>query len=813
MTTRYKPIGQFRSDFVGYHVFQTSGARIDESALNAVLHIDEQHHIPLSIVSIDYRLLPSESRLWAVAFPLIEGDANLQLDIMLASDNAVLANERINGDVLKWRSRINRRIKRDTAKLVDGLSSYPAARIPSISVTGVYPYDKETCIIRTKATLQYRAEEPVKDSWQTWLFVDGSRQKEGCLTLKTVLAEEDDVRVWHWTNSFRVNRSATNVIVAMVPCVGGQPGCSVGLIPQERDALMNSFFQLSEDAKLNSWYPEWFERHRATKEDLQLQSCHAFERNPLISIITPLFETPLAFLQDAVESVMRQSYANWELVLVDTGTLPDQVRDYLASLTDQRIRIFAIGENLGIAGNTNIGIRIASGEYVAFMDQDDALEPDALFHYAKAINEHPGADLLYCDEDNFTSLDFPSFEPLLKPDYNPDLLYSHNYIVHMLMVSRWALDQVGLSPDDSSGAQDYDLSLRISEVARSIVHIPRVLYHWRQHERSSNAGNVSAKPYAQEAGRLSIARHFERRGIEAEVDNADDIFVYLPKFKPSNDHLVSVVIPNASSVEALADCLSALQSHAGSVPYEVVAVASEAASSDLSPLWRECHARSCQRLCILTASDNTALSSAVNRAAETAAGDYLLILDCHCAPTTSNFIDTMLGYFSRDEVGVVGPLVLQQDGLIEQAGLAVMQSGKLAGLNRSHSLIMNRGYLGCSSCSFNCSAVSAHCQLVSSRLFSELGGYSSEISGGLAAVDFCWKALEQGKFVTYVPHASIELRGTVIFDRDSVSVDPEWQTQKDMAIMHLRWPRYFAEGDPCINPNCDKDSPYFKLGR
>ena len=268
----------------------------------------------------------------------------------------------------------------------------------------------------------------------------------------------------------------------------------------------------------SSEYQKWFERHRASAQDLKRMrdEARAFALRPLISVITPVFDTPVQRLEEAVESVLAQAYENWELVLVDDGSTATELLRMLQSIAarDQRIVLASLGKHGGISAASNHGLALARGEWVTFLDHDDVLEPDALFQVLKALQTHPDVDLIYSDEDKLADDGFEA--PVFKPDWSPDFFLSYNYVGHLTAVRRDVVEKAGGFRSEFDSAQDYDLLFRIVERTNRIHHIPRVLYHWRRSE-SSSAISVRQKPGQLEASRLAVEEHLKRRGEPAHV--------------------------------------------------------------------------------------------------------------------------------------------------------------------------------------------------------------------------------------------------------------------------------------------------------
>ena len=299
------------------------------------------------------------------------------------------------------------------------------------------------------------------------------------------------------------------------------------------DGFVNGAKDLTKHASYDEGYQIWLEQHRATESDVKNQRtlCQAWKstEKPLISVVTVVFRPPVEYLRSLVNSLIAQSYEHFEVVFVNVSGNDQEARavnEFLGNIQDSRFRVID-AENKSIAENTNIGIHETKGEYIAFIDHDDVIEPDAFYRYVSVLHDKPKADVLYCDEDLLDNGKY--IWPVFKPNFNPDLLYSYNYVTHMLMVSRHVLNQVELSPANVSGAQDYDLTLKCCEKAREVSNVPYMLYHWRMHQNSTST-NPDSKPYAETAGQLALERHYERIGIKAEVSESELPFRYRTRY-------------------------------------------------------------------------------------------------------------------------------------------------------------------------------------------------------------------------------------------------------------------------------------------
>lgn len=500
-------------------------------------------------------------------------------------------------------------------------------------------------------------------------------------------------------------------------------------------------------------YPEWSKEHNRHIEqnapDIQQM---AFK--PLFSIIVPLFQTPIPFFHDMVNSVLSQTYEAWELILVNASPECVELQEAIRSYSDERIRIVPLEENLGIAGNTNVGIQTARGDYISFFDHDDMLNRNILAYYAQAINDNRSIDLLYCDEDNFHESPADRYAPMLKPDFNLDLLYSHNYIVHMLTISRKAIEQVDLSPTSTSGAQDYDLTLKIAEVARAIHHVPYILYHWRAHAGSTNGGVMESKPYAIQASIEALSAHFERRGVVTEVEPTDINCVFRERYERDriSDSVLRVDI--------------GLNEHWGEV----------------------------------------ALSSA-----KTTASRLLLLTVPNLTFYDESAIDELCGCLGRPEAGVVAPKVYYPDGLIQSCGLVLDEHGAWHLLNQNFTSHMGGGYHGFSECSCNYSAVGPTCMMVA---VDDLLRHADTLRHLRSALDFSIVLSSlmrsDGKLCTVLPHIEAQCDAPVLWDQCDLEHAYTSGRKASKLELDLRQPAT-CQSDVLANQNLTFESGYPQL--
>ena len=540
-------------------------------------------------------------------------------------------------------------------------------------------------------------------------------------------------------------------------------------------------------------YEKWFEEHRASAEDLEQMrnQVRAFASQPLVSILTPVFETPVPWLREAVESVLAQVYENWELLLIDDGsTDADLLRALPAfALRDQRIRLVKLESHQGISAALNRGLDLANGEWVTFLDHDDVLEPEALFQNVKRLQQNPGLDLIYSDEDKLTDQGVDS--PILKPDWSPDFFLSCNYLCHMIFLRRDLVRQVGGFESQFDGSQDYDLLLRVSERTERIDHIPRVLYHWRRSE-SSSSSDVRQKPGQLEASLRAIEAHLKRRGEQAyvAVDWRSHAFYVRRELREAKQ--ISIIIPSFRGSSPLDRCLESLVSRTSYPNYEIAIVQMGERDKIAEAATNFSHR-------VLYFADAVNDSAAKNYAVAHTDSPWLLFLDVNVEAIDPDWLTIMAEYVQRPEVGAIGPRLINPAGTIEHAGLVLGVNGiaesafrgfpaEHPGVNRQ--LQMTRNY----------SAVSGACLLMRREVFQQIGGFDENLSGALADVDLCLKMRDVGYLIVYTPLAKLHW-DALPFEKLDV---------RGEAIMRERWSRVL-ERDPYYNLNLSRERADFSL--
>ncbi|HEX3421219.1 MAG TPA: glycosyltransferase [Candidatus Udaeobacter sp.] len=540
-------------------------------------------------------------------------------------------------------------------------------------------------------------------------------------------------------------------------------------------------------------YQKWFEQHRAKAEDLERMRdrTRTFASQPLISIITPVFDTPVSRLEEAVQSVMAQAYEKWQLLLIDDGSTDPDLLRILPELAqrDRRIVLSNLEKHGGISAASNRGLELAGGEWITFLDHDDVLEPDALFQIVNVLQEDADVDLVYSDEDKLGQNGFEA--PLFKPDWSPDFFLSYNYVGHLTAVRRDLVQKAGGFRSRFDSAQDYDLFFRVTELTSRIHHIPRVLYHWRRTETSSSI-SVRQKPEQLDSSRDAIEDHLKRRGEAAHVTVDWRTHAFRVRRELSDRTKISIIIPNFHGDEALKRCVESLTAKTEYPNYEILIVRSNNSLGTPSRLSDFPY-----RVFQFPAASND--SATKNYGAKEGDAPWLLFLDDRVEIVDAKWLTVMAEHVQRPEVGAVGARLLNSTGMVEHAGIVVGVNGisqaAFYGFPADHPGTNRQLQI-----TRNCSAVSSACVLMRRDVFQQAGGFDLSLSGALADVDFCLKIRRADYLIVYTPFAKLHWHATH---------DDNQDTSGD-AILRQRWANVL-ERDPYYNPNLSRERADFSL--
>lgn len=499
-------------------------------------------------------------------------------------------------------------------------------------------------------------------------------------------------------------------------------------------------------------YKEWYEEHCPTKEELMCQREVEFSVQPLISIVVPTYQTPIPFLKDMIDSVRKQSYEKWELCIADGSLNGDEndtkvirVREELNrySMEDKRIKVVYLEENQGIAENTNQALALATGEYIGLFDHDDMLTPDALYEIVKAINDYD-YDVLYTDEDKISEDSHDYKKPVFKPDYSPELLCANNYITHFFVAKKSIVDRLGGFRKEYDGSQDYDFIFRCVELAKKVGHVSKVLYHWRMHG-GSVAGDPTSKMYAYDAGKKAIQSHYERVGIQANVEHMERLGLYHTEYKMIKQPLISVIIYGEDD-EKKKRCSEWFK------------------RKDYSNLE-----------ILASAGINV---EEINALAEKARGSYLFFVSENLESVERDALQQMAGVLQIQNVGAVSGKVIGRKHTVEDVGVVFRTNGDLCKAN-----------YGIGDCDYgdmfrakvmsNYSILSLNCFMTHKNTFEELGRFNKHFSLSFAAADYCLKLRMHGKRCVMQASTVWESKGSMktgmINDEERERFYEEWQ--------------------------------------
>ena len=538
-----------------------------------------------------------------------------------------------------------------------------------------------------------------------------------------------------------------------------------------------------------------------------------FPKDVTFSILVPLYNTPERFLREMIETVTAQTYGKWELCLADGS---DDAHDFVGRICqeyrqkDSRIKYQKLVKNEGISGNTNECYKMATGNYIALFDHDDLLHPCVLFAYMQAICEKD-ADYIYCDEATFKGNSINHMITMhFKPDYAPDNLLANNYICHFSVFSRELLESGELFRSQFDGSQDHDMILRLTAKAKHIVHIPRILYYWRSH-KGSVASSIDAKTYAIDAAKGAVADHLTKlgyRNFEIESTRAFAT-IFRIKYELTSRPLVSIIIPNKDHVDDLSRCVESIINLSTYDNYEIVIVENNSETAEIRTYYEEISRH--PRVQVVEYKGDFNYSKINNFGVQYAKGEYLLLLNNDTEVITPDWMEELLMYAMRKDVGVVGAKLYYPDKTIQHAGIVIgLGAHRTAGHTHYRIPEANVGYMGRLCYAQDVTAVTGACMMVSKALYEELGGLDESFTVALNDVDFCLRVREKGFLNIFTPFAELyhyesKSRGSDKKDERAL----RYQQESDR--FRVKWADALAKGDPYYNPNFSLDHSDFTV--
>lgn len=554
-----------------------------------------------------------------------------------------------------------------------------------------------------------------------------------------------------------------------------------------------------------------------------------FERMVKISILVPLYNTPLNFLEEMIGSVTWQTYQNWELCLADgSDDAHKEVGEYCQKLAanDSRIKYQKLAKNNGISGNTNECLKLATGEYIGLFDHDDILHPSVLYEYVKVINEQD-ADYIYCDETTFKDGSVDKMITLhFKPDYAVDNLRANNYICHFSCFKKDLLEGMELFRKQFDGSQDHDMILRLTDKAKNVVHVPKLLYYWRSHA-GSVASDISAKSYAIEAARGAVADHLRAHGYEHFKITSTRAFetIFKISYEIKGEPKISIVIANKDHVEDLRRCISSVREKSTYENYEIVVVENNSETDEIFAYYKELtnakFDKSMKHGNVVMSDDGVVkivkyegefnYSAINNLGVEKTDGEYILLLNNDTQVITVNWMEELLMYAQREDVGAVGGKLFYGNKTIQHAGVVIgLGAHRTAGHTHYGQSRENLGYMGRLCYTQNATAVTGACLMVKKSLFEKVGGLDIGFAVSLNDVDFCLKLRKEGYLNVFTPFAELYHFESISRGLDD-SGEKAKRYNKESEVFRDKWKEELAKGDPYYNPNFSLDRSDYSL--
>ena len=578
-------------------------------------------------------------------------------------------------------------------------------------------------------------------------------------------------------------------------------------------------------------YGGWIKYNEPKDADLKKQMSVKFELEPKISVVVPMYNTKEKFFKELIKCMMDQTYSNWELCLADGSPKQNEnLKKYYEQ--DERIKYKFLNGNLGIAGNSNAAIEMATGDYIALLDHDDVLADYALYEIVYNLNKFPNAEFLYSDEDKIDE-NGNRYDAYFKPDFAPDTLRCQNYICHFSVFKKELMEKLGGFRENYDGAQDYDIFLRMLEITdpKNISHVPKILYHWRVHNESTAKLNSNAKNYAFEAGKKAIEDHIKRVGLEGTVSKGCIDGIYRIDYKVIGEPKVSIVIPNKDGKDILEVCINSIFEKSTYKNFEIVITENNSETNEIFDYYKTLlkndkikivNYNTGKRIetedeCSLEYTNKNRrevksgfnYSAIINFGVKNTTGEYVVQLNNDTELITPNWLELMLGFCQRKDVGAVGVKLYYQDETIQHAGI-IVGIGGIAG-NRFKSIPKSgHGYFAKESMIENLSAVTAACIMTPKSIYEEVGWMDEGLAVAFNDVDFCLKIREKGYLVVYNPfiefwHYESKTRG----QEDSPAKIKRFQGE--MSRFEQRWPEILDSGDPYYNINLSLDTEVYHM--
>ncbi|HDU8542170.1 TPA: glycosyltransferase family 2 protein [Enterococcus faecalis] len=557
-------------------------------------------------------------------------------------------------------------------------------------------------------------------------------------------------------------------------------------------------------------YPNWLARNEVLDIEAMTQEIATFHYQPKISIAMPVYNVEEKWLRLCIDSILNQVYANWELCMADDASTDPNVKKILTEYQqlDERIRVVFREQNGHISEATNSALAIATGEFVALLDNDDELAINAFYEVVKVLNENPELDLIYSDEDKI-DMDGNRSDPAFKPDWSPDLLLGTNYISHLGVYRRSILEEIGGFRKGYEGSQDYDLVLRFTEktTKERIKHIPKVLYYWRMLP-TSTAVDQGSKGYAFEAGLRAVQDALVRREINGHATHGAANGLYDVYYDIESEKLVSIIIPTKNGYKDVQRCVSSIIEKTTYQNYEIIMADNGSTDPKMHELYAEFEKQLPGRFFVESIDIPFNFSTINNRAAKKAHGEYLLFLNNDTEVITENWLTLMVSFAQQERIGCVGAKLLYPNNTVQHAGV-ILGLGGVAGHGHYGYPHGDLGYFGRLAINVNYSAVTAACLLMKKADFDAVGGFEEAFTVAFNDVDLCLKVQALGRDNVWLHEAEL-----YHFESQTRGYDDKGKKKKrfeqEKVMMEEKWGP-LIENDPFYNPNLTRDIPNFSL--
>jgi len=625
------------------------------------------------------------------------------------------------------------------------------------------------------------------------------------------------IREIQGSTSWKITSPLRKIVSAIRRIVGGRykDTSQVQPIVTQDNLHLEPSHDLSgeEHPKEHNSYTQWIDKFDTINDVDRLcmhEEAGTWRSKPLLSIVMPVYNPPIEMLREAIESIKHQTYTNWELCIADDASTDHRVRRFLehSVKSDHRIKVVYREVNGHISQATNSALDIATGEFIVLMDNDDMISEHALFWVAKTINVHPNVAIIYSDEDKIDEFGNRS-APYFKSDWNPYLFRSHNMISHLGVYRKELVDKVGRFRIGMEGSQDYDLALRCTEQvdATQIIHIPRVLYHWRMHA-GSTAMSSSEKPYAQTAGQRALDEHLRRSGITGHTELLDFGMYRIHYDLPENEPLVSLIIPTRNAHHLVRQCIESIHHKSTYKNYEIILI--DNGSDDKDSLAYFETLSKIEGIRVVRDDGEFNYSALNNKAVKLANGEYIGLINNDIEVISPEWLNEMISLAAQPNAGAIGARLWYPDDRLQHGGVIM---GPLGLAGHAHKMLArgHHGYFGRASLIQGLSAVTAACLIVKKSIFEEVGGLNeTQLKIAFNDIDLCLKIMEAGYQNIWTPNADL-------YHHESATRGYEDTPEKikrfesEVSYMVNRWSKVIKH-DPFYNPNLTLSSEDFSLG-